>query len=405
MFYREINPDRVLKVDIVVGIPSYNEANLISIPTQQASLGLVQFFGDKKSVIINCDNNSEDGTKDAFLSTPTEVPKIYISTPPGVKGKGYNLMNLFRKVCELNAKACIVVDANLKSITPRWIKNLGEPLFKNFGFVAPLYVRHKYDGILTNNLVYPLIRALYGRRVRQPMGGEFGFSDHMVDIFSKSEDLNETISQFGIDIWMCTMAIANNVPICQSYMGRPKVHKPKDPEEGLGETFFHVIRTIFEMMISLRKIWKGKIWSKPTAIMGFELGEAEPPQPKDININEEKLYQSFVNSFDKYQGVWKALLSYENFSKLLEVLSLHQGNLEFPVQLWAHIIYDYAVAYKRNEIDRRDLIDSLLPIFHGKVFSFLRKTQAMSIQQIEEYIEDQCLIFEETKPYLEKRWE
>ena len=127
----EENPDDVRAADLIVGIPSYNEAKLISWPTQMASEGLIKYFGNKNSVIINCDNNSPDGTRDAFMNTPTEVPKIYLSTPPGVKGKGNNIRNLFKKSCDLGAQAVLVVDADLKSITPRWIKNLGEPLFED----------------------------------------------------------------------------------------------------------------------------------------------------------------------------------------------------------------------------------------------------------------------------------
>ena len=74
------NPEHVKKADFVVGVPSFNEADSISYPTQMASQGLRKFFPDKKSVIINLDNNSPDGTKSAFLNTPTDVPKIYIST-------------------------------------------------------------------------------------------------------------------------------------------------------------------------------------------------------------------------------------------------------------------------------------------------------------------------------------
>ena len=183
----EINPDQVTKADIVVGIPSYNEARSISYPTQQASIGLRKFFRDKRSAIVNCDNNSSDGTRAAFFNTDTLSPKIYLSTPPGIKGKGNNLRNLFFKAAELKAKAIVVVDADLKSITPRWIYNLGSPLFNDYGFVAPIYIRHKYDGTITNNIAYPLTRCLYGRRVRQPIGGDFGFSGELANYYLNHE--------------------------------------------------------------------------------------------------------------------------------------------------------------------------------------------------------------------------
>lgn len=402
MSEHESNPDNVKSAEIVVGIPSFNEAAAIPYPTEQASLGLKKYFGDKKSVIINCDNNSSDGTRETFLKTPTGVPKIYISTLPDVRGKGNNLRNFFNKACELQAKACLVVDADLKSITPRWIKNLAEPLFRDFGFVAPLYVRHKYDGTITNNIAFPLIRALYGRRVRQPIGGDFGFSGQMAHIFANSESWDEAISQFGIDIWMTTMAISHNVPICQSFMGRPKIHKLKDPGSDLGPMFRQVVGTFFSLMKPLESFWKSTKWSKPTAIFGFGLGETEAPPP--VDINSERLYQSFLKGFDKYEDLWGKVLTADTFSKLIEVRELSKELSEFPTLLWARVLYDYAIAYHQNYKEKESLLDSLLPLYHGKIYCFVKHTEGMSTQQAEEYIEDQCLIFEETKPYLDERW-
>ena len=63
MFEHEVNPDNIKKATFVVAIPSYNEADSIAFPVQQADQGIQSFFGDRESVIINCDNNSDDGTK------------------------------------------------------------------------------------------------------------------------------------------------------------------------------------------------------------------------------------------------------------------------------------------------------------------------------------------------------
>ncbi|MBW2038818.1 MAG: glycosyl transferase [Deltaproteobacteria bacterium] len=400
-FYEE-NPTKIKRADIVVGIPSYNEAHTISYPTTQASLGLHQFFGDKRSVIINCDNNSPDGTKEAFLNTPTEVPKIYICTPPGVRGKGNNLMNLFAKVDELQAQACIIIDADLRSITPKWIRNLGEPLFMDFGFVAPLYVRHKYDATITNNIAYPLIRSLYGRRVRQPIGGEFGISGETIRIYLEHEFWKEEVSQFGIDIWMTTLAIAHNIPICQSYMGRPKIHRLKDPGAELGPMFGQVMGTIFGMMAPYEPYWRRVRWSKPSAVFGFGLGEMELPPP--VEVDREGLYKRFSQGIAQFQGVWKEVLAPEVFAKLMEVKEIGWEHLDFPTQLWAQILFDYAISYQSFKGDRGTLLDSLVPLYFGKVYSFVHRTERMSIQEAEEYIEDQCMVFEETRPHLDERW-
>ncbi len=399
----EENPQNVTQADMVVAIPSYREAERIAFPTTQAAQGLKRYFGDRRTVIINCDNNSDDGTKEAFFAADTDgIPQMYISTPPGVRGKGNNFRNLFRKVIELGAEAVVVVDADLKSITPQWIKHLGEPLFTDFGYVAPLYVRHKYDGTITNSIAYPMTRALYGRRVRQPIGGDFGFSGELARIYLASPTWTEAVSQFGIDIWMTTLAMNNNIPICQAYMGRPKIHKPKDPGADLGPMFSQVVGTIFDLMIHSTGYWMRVKWSRPTAIFGFGLGEVEMPPP--VKVDRDKLAQKFQGGFEQFHDVWTQILSPAIMNKVEEIGELPPEQFDFPTHLWAKALYDFAVAYYRQVVDRQILLEALIPLYFGKTLSFVRKTERMSVQQAEEFIENECMVFEETKPYLLERW-
>ena len=399
-FETEVNPEKIKKAEMVVCIPSYNEADSISYPIIQASKGLMKYFKNRSSVIINCDNNSPDDTKQAFLSTPTDIPKIYLTTPPGVKGKGNNFKNLFQKVVDLRAKAVVVVDADLKSITPEWIRHLGEPLFNGFSFVAPLYIRHKYDGTITNGIAYPMTRALYGRRVRQPIGGDFGFSGKLGKIYFENGAWDEAVANFGIDIWMTSMAINQRVRICQSFMGRPKIHRTKDPGAHLGPMFRQVVGTIFSLMQHFGPFWAKVKYSRPTAIYGFGLGEVEMP-PK-VEVDTQNLLNKFHTGFDQYKDTLEQALTEDVYKKLLEIRDMKEFN--FPTDLWARVLFDMAVAYRDATTDQDVLMDSLIPLYFGRTLSFVKKTRRMAIKQAEEAIEDDCTTFEMTKPYLLQRW-
>ncbi|MBW1681537.1 MAG: glycosyl transferase [Deltaproteobacteria bacterium] len=401
-FESEVNPRNVTRAEVVVCIPSYNEADSISYPLTQASKGLAKYFGNKSSVIINCDNNSPDDTKQAFLDTPTDIPKIYLSTPPGVKGKGNNFKNLFAKVVELKPKAVVVVDADLISITPEWIKHLGEPLFNGFSYVAPLYVRHKYDGTITNGIAYPLTRALYGRRVRQPIGGDFGFSGKLARVYLESKFWDEAVANFGIDIWMTTLAICQRVRVCQSFMGRPKIHRTKDPGAHLGPMFRQVVGTIFAMMGHFEAFWTKVKYSRPTAIYGFGLGEDEMP-PK-VEVDTANLFNKFREGHEECGEIWQKVLSEDVFKKLLEILGMKETEFNFPTDLWARLLFDVAVSYRDEVVDRDRMMDALIPLYFGRTLSFVRRTRRMSIKQAEEAIEEDCETFEAAKPYLLKRW-
>ena len=402
MLAYEENPEKVERADLVVGLSSHNRAEHIALPTAEAAKGLLDHFADKNAVIINCDNHSEDGTKERFLQTPTDIPKIYLSTPPGVVGRGYNLRNLTAKAVELQAQAVIVLDAGVESITSMWIKNLGEPIFAGFGFVAPLYVRHKYDGAMANAIVYPLTRALYGRRVRQPIGGDFAFATETAESYLNHTSWNDRVGQFGVDIWLTTLAICHGVSICQSFVGKPKVYKNNGNAVILDPTFSQVVGTTLDLMIHFQDFWGRVKWSKPTAIYGFGMGEVETPTP--LEISQDELHQAFVEGFAQYQDLWETFLENNIYNKLGEIKELSLAHFSFPSEIWARILYSYSIAYKNEVVDREALLQSLVPLFVGKTVSFIKKTERMSIQQAEEYLENECMIFEEAKPYLLSKW-
>lgn len=397
------NPDHVEKAEIIVGIPSYNEADSISYPTQVASQGLIKYFPDKQSVIINVDNRSPDGTKDVFLVTPTEVPKIYISTPQGVVGKGSNLRNLFEAAVELQAKAVVVVDADLKSITPQWIQYLGEPLFAGFHYVTPIYIRHKYDGSITNHIAYPLLRTLFGLRVRQPIGGDFGFSRRMAQAFLSEKIWNKRIANYGIDIWMTTVAIARRFNVCQTFLGSPKTHRTKDPAKHLGPMFMQVITTIFDLMIDFEYFWKDIVESRPSSIFGFGLGVKENPPPVKVNTNA--LYKSFITGFDTFGDIWKKIIPKPELTEIQKTKKIPKEEFYYRSDLWARILFNYAIAYRNYLVPKEQLIESMIPFYHSRILSFVNKTAQKDTKECEEYLESITRVFEAEKSYLVKRWD
>jgi len=397
------NPSHVNQAEIIVGIPSYNEAEAIAYPTDVSSRGLVEYFPDKKSVIINVDNDSPDGTRDVFMKTPTEVPKIYISTPKTIKGKGNNLRNLFEAAIELKSRAVVVVDANLKSIAPNWIRQLAEPVLAGFDYVTPIYMRQKYDGCITNHIAYPLLRTLFGLRTREPIGGDFGFSGRMARAFLSEKLWNERIANFGIDIWMTTIAIARRFKVCQTFLGSPKIHRATDPAKRLETRLEQVILTIFDLMIDFEYLWKGITESKPSSIFGFGLGVAE--QLPSIRVDKDALYNSFLSSFKGYGEVLQKIIPQPEWIEINKAKKIPKEQFYYSSDLWARILSNFAIAYRNNKIAKEQVVKSMIPFYHFRILSFVNKTGHMNTKECEEYFESIVRVFEREKYYLIKRWD
>ena len=249
--------ERLGRADIMVGIPSFKNAATIGHVVRAAQAGLVQYFPDLRPLLVNADAGSSDGTQRVVVETepPDYVEQILLVRPTnrlarvsltypevhGVAGKGAALRTIFEMAAALDVEALVVVDSDLRSIGPEWIELLAGPILKGgFDFTAPLYTRHKHDGTITNTFTYPLTRALYGLRIRQPIGGDFGVSGDLVRHYLQREDWTPETSKFGVDIWMTTSAITGGFAVCQARLGA-KVHDPKDPGADLGPMFRQVV--------------------------------------------------------------------------------------------------------------------------------------------------------------------
>jgi glycosyltransferase involved in cell wall biosynthesis len=398
-----LNPHHVRDTEVIIGIPSFNEVRTISNVAATADRGLREYFPHKKPVIINADNDSPDGTREAFLSAETKAPKIYISTPKGEKGKGRNVRNLFQAAVELGAKAVVIVDADLTSFTPKWIQRLGEPLFSGFDYVSPIYERHKYDASITNHFARPLLQALYGLRISQPIGGDFGFSGKAAMAFLSENLWTERAAHFGIDIWMTTLAHLRGLRVCETFLGSCKSHRVKDPARELSTMFQDVVATMFQLMIPFEFVWKQDVGTRPSQVFGYGLGVHEKPPVPSVDVDH--LYRTFLEGWSTFRETWDKVIPEPDRSKVGKLVSQAKESFYYPSELWVRILYDYAVAYRYETVPCQALLDSLIPFYYSRMLSHINKTRDMGTRECEEYLDAIYPIYEAEKSYLIKRWD
>ena len=397
--------------DILVGIASYNNAKTIGHVVKAVDAGLAKYFPDKRALIVNSDGGSKDGTPDIVRSATHDHAAIFLSHPVypihrismpynGIPGKGSAFRALFRTAVELNAEACCVVDADLRSITPEWIELLLSPVIrKGFDFVAPLYSRHKYDGTITNSIVYPVTRTLYGRRVRQPIGGEFGFSGKMAEFYVSQDVWESHVARFGVDIWMTTEAIANDFKVCQTFLGA-KIHDPKDPGSDLADMLLQVVATLFNLTEKHYEKWKDEKGSSDVPTFGFRYHVGL----ESVKVNAEKMLSIFRAGLKDLRDIWLDIIGPGDLGEIESLGSLTEGEFRFPAGLWARIVYDYVLAYHKRVMSPEHLIRSLVPLYLGKTASFVIEAENMEQEGAEAEIEKLCLEFENKKDYLVTNW-
>jgi glycosyltransferase involved in cell wall biosynthesis len=409
----EIQVEELKEADILIGIPSYNNARTIGHVVRAVMAGLAKYFPKAKAVLVNSDGGSTDGTPEEVKKVGIEDFKMILTSHPihpvhkivtpyhGVPGKGSAFRTIFEAAQLLQVKACAVVDSDLRSITPEWMELLLRPIYyENFDYVAPLYGRHKFDGTITNSIVYPMTRALYGKRVRQPIGGDFGFSGKLAAFYLTKDVWETDVARFGIDIWMTTLAIAEGYKICQSYLGA-KIHDAKDPGTDLGPMFTQVVSSVSTLMGEYESLWKRVKESEPVPTFGFHYEVGLEP----ISVNVEQMIGNFRLGAKNLMEIWRKAILPETASWLESITRLSDEAFSFPDDLWVRIVYDFATAFHKGWVHREHLLKSMIPLYLGRVASFVRENKESDAREVEAKIESLCKVFEDMKSYLIDRWE
>lgn len=408
----QIQLEKIQEADILIGIPSYNNVRTIGHVVRAVMAGLAKYFPGAKAVIINSDGGSTDGTQEEVKKVQIEDYKTILTSYPvhpiqkvvtpyhGIPGKGSAFRTIFDVARSLQAKACGVVDSDLRSITPEWIELLLRPVYEEgFDYVSPLYARHKFDGTITNSIVYPLTRTLYGKRIRQPIGGDFGFSGRLANFYLTKDVWETDVARFGIDIWMTTLAIAEGYKVCQSYLGA-KLHDAKDPGAYLGPMFTQVVSSVYGLMGEYETLWREVNASRSVPTFGFHYEVGLEP----VTVNLERMIGNFRLGVRDLMEIWRKVLPPETVRWLESIGKLSDEAFSLPHDLWVRLIYDFAIAYHKGLVHREHLLKSMIPLYLGRVASFVKENQESSAQEVEERIESLCRAFEGMKPYLMEHW-
>ena len=403
------NPAGVTSADIAIFILSQaDDSATIGLPTRRAGEGLTKYYPDLKGVIVNCDNNNiPNGNRESFFSAECTHPRMYVSTPPGISGRGANIHNVFALASQLAAKVTIILDADLTTITSSWIKSLADPILLGHAeYVTPIYVRHRNDTPVTQSLIYPLTRAIFGRRILQPLGVDHAFSATMVDIYQNQDWAIDDLG-YKADLKMMLMAIVAKVPICQSFIGHLRLTSTVNASVTPSvEIISSVIDTAFNLMDLYRDFWGGIKKSRPTAMAGIN----QPPHklPPPVEVNQDYLLKTIKDLSPENHPRWSHFLTSPILGNLEKKLTEATSNREFDLdtESWRDIIYEAALAHQSlvSSDLKKELALSLVPIFILRRLTLYTQCHNLSVAQYMDTMENDARIFEAGKQQLVEKW-
>ncbi len=400
------------EADILVGVPTYNNAATVGQVVQTIRAGLLKYFPRERAVIVNADGGSRDQTPDlvrgASINDLQHSSDLYAlrtlhcisSEYSGGPATGTALRTILASADLLRASACAVVSPESTTIEPDWIERLLRPVYQgNFDFVTPLYRRHKFDGLLMRNLVYPMTRAFYGKRVREPYASEFAFSGQLGSHFLGQEIWTHEVGHTGTEISLTISAITGGFRLAQAFLGaKPHVDaRAADLVAAMRQT----VGALFWSLEPNFSLWSAQTESQPVPTLGT--GQEVTLEP--LHINRKRLFGMFCSGVAELQPVLKSILSSPTLSELQRLAALEEDDFRYQDELWARTVYEFAASYHKSVISRDHIVQALAPLYRGRAFTFLVDNRDASGEEVEQKVETFCLTCERLKPSLVELWD
>jgi glycosyltransferase involved in cell wall biosynthesis len=398
-------------LDIVVGVCTKNCADTVAGVLKTVDRGLAQFFPSKRILIVVSDGFSTDATQEKVQTTEMTTEVVFTPQTGGL-GKGNGVRTILEIARERGASAVALVDGDLTSIESSWVHKLAGPILDGkdlvvpyylrhhydgvitnqiayplTDLVVPYYLRHHYDGVITNQIAYPLTNVLFGVGVRQPIGGEYGISARLLERLLQHELFPE---KFGIDIFITLVATSERMEIAEAVLGVKEHESTKqyaDPDKLLVPMFYQVVGTLFRLINYYHDYIETVHEVRPVE----RLGEMPDKHPGAITVHQKDLLRRFKEKYAELMGENAAFLG-DLREDLDRIASRELDSYSFPLPLWVKAVYLAIDAFSVSE-DLK-ILDVLRVLWQGRFLSLVRETEAMSTEDAEAYIRGQLTTFE-----------
>ena len=300
----------------------------------------------------------------------------------------------------VGARAAGLVDAGLASITVEWVEPLlGPALNGDADYVSPSYTRALTEGTLTTNLLAPLVRSLFGKRLQEVLGGCAAVSSAILDALPPAEEWADEPTGQGAEMRVLGQALAGDHALVEVHLGRKEVDPGAAPAD-LAHTLVDAVGPLFRLMERHAGEWQDVRGSVPVP----RRGPAGPGPRAAGDVRPDRMVRAFHLGLKDLLPLWEQAVTEETLGQLYPLGLLGPDDFRFPPSLWARVIADFAVAHHERRLPRDHLLRALTPLYLGRVAAFVLETQAASSPGATDALERVCLAFEAEKPALSARW-
>lgn len=391
--------------DVVVGLATSGPIPALAAVAAAVRTGLDAHCAGQAAAVVHVDQTPSEATTAAVTAALGDLRVVSVPAPGGHGDDGLDWSAAVRAVLtvarRLEARTIVMLNADLSSMTSEWLRGLALPVLKDdYGLMLPLYRRYRYDGTLTQALVVPLMRSLFGRQLAHPLAEEFACSGAAADFFLQQPIWDTELGRQGLEFWLPAAAIEQGLTVGQSVLGPRTVAAAAHPPAPLGRTVGRVAGALFALADHTESFWLDVHGSEPVVSFGV------PPEPLPGGppVDPSLMQVGFVQGVRDLLPVWERILAPENLGQVLELSDRPLERFRFSDRLWTRVVYDFVLAYRTRVVYRSHAAQSLAPLYLGRAASVILETQGRPPLAMLQGAARLGGMFEEEKPYLVDRW-
>ena len=390
-------------VEIVIGIFALNHARSVTHVMEAAASGLLKHFPGRKAMLLVADAGSQDGTLEAvraWREARPPVPPVRGIRLVGSPQRGRAILAVLVAAHHLRAEGCVLLGADLLSITPEWVDRLLLPVLRHQAdYVSPAYTRTISEGTLTVNLLAPMVQSLYGKRLQQPLGSCAGVSGAMLGPILQANGLTADMDPQVLNLRLTTEALISGAKVVETHLGR-KLVDPAPAQPDLATIVARVVGALFHLMEVHHTVWSEIRGS----VLVPHVGEPAATLAEPGEANVERMVRAFRLGLKDLLPVWEQIMPEETLARLYPLGLLAADEFQFPPATWARVVSDFAVAYHERRLPREHLLRALTPLYLGRAAAFLLEAQGAAQSQLPKMLEAIGQVFEAEKEFLRARW-
>jgi hypothetical protein len=400
--------DGLPPVELAVSVLTYNNAATVPVVVGAVRAGLEKHFAGTPAVLLDADAGSADATVARlaesglpFVHAQHEAPAAQLGAVPfhGVPGRGGALRLAVAIARRLGVRALLVLEADVTSITGEWLERLLRPVLEGGAdLVLPVHARHRYDGTITNLVLAPLVGALLGRRLHQPLSGPRALSARLVERLAAAPRWPEP-GRNMTDLWIAGTAVADGLSVHEARLSRWRVESSTRTAD-LPTMVAQTVGAVFALMEEYEDLWLSTANWLAVPIEGLPV----PPSDDPVQIDVERMVGAFTRGLRDLGTIWEHVLAPDTLGDVLSLSTDDVERFRFPDDLWARVVYDFALGYHWSVVYRDHLLRSLVPLYLGRTAAYVLATRRRDAAAAESALAAVADAFEREKFYLVDRW-